>query len=118
MDDGDMIYLEGVSAKAHAFEPFNAYQDKYDHPLWKQHAASAEKAGHGGIDYFVFRAFVEAIKNQTAPPIDVYDAAAWSAISPLSEQSIAKGSKPISIPDFTRGRWKTNKPIFGLTDAY
>ena len=118
MDDGDVIYLEGVSAKPHAFEPFTAYQDKYDHPLWLQHAASAEKAGHGGIDYFVFRGFVEAIKNQTAPPIDVYDAAAWSAISPLSEQSIAKGSKPIAIPDFTRGRWKTNKPIFGLTDAY
>ncbi|MEZ0608650.1 Gfo/Idh/MocA family oxidoreductase [Fibrella sp. WM1] len=118
MDDGDTIYLEGVSAKPHQWEPFAPYQEKYDHPLWKQHAQAAQNAGHGGIDFFVLRGFIEAIKNQVAPPIDVYDAAAWSAISPLSEQSIAAGSKPMEIPDFTRGKWKTNKPIFGLNDLY
>lgn len=118
MDDGDQIYLESVSAKPHIFEPFKTYQEKYDHPLWQKHADAADKAGHGGIDFFVLRAFIEAIKNQVAPPIDVYDAAAWSAISPLSEQSIAGGSKPVNIPDFTRGKWRTNKPVFGLNDAY
>ncbi len=46
--------------------------------------------------------------------MDVYDAAAWSAISPLSEESIANGSKPVDIPDFTRGKWKTRKPKFAL----
>ena len=116
MDDNKSIYLEGVSAKAHRWEDFKPYQEKYDHPLWKAHAADAENAGHGGIDYFVLRAFIESIKNKVAPPIDVYDAAAWSAISPLSEESIAKGSAPIQIPDFTRGKWKTNQPIFALND--
>jgi predicted dehydrogenase len=118
MDDNKSIYLEGVSAKAHRWEDFKPYQEKYDHPLWKAHAADAENAGHGGIDYFVLRAFIESIKNKVAPPIDVYDAAAWSAISPLSEESIAKGSAPIQIPDFTRGKWKTNQPIFALNDQY
>jgi len=118
MDDNKSIYLEGVSAKAHRWEDFKPYQEKYDHPLWKAHAADAENAGHGGIDYFVLRAFIESIKNKVAPPIDVYDAAAWSAIAPLSEESIAKGSAPIQIPDFTRGKWKTNQPIFALNDQY
>lgn len=118
MDDNDMIYLEGKSPKPHAWEPFKAYQEQYDHPLWKRHAQTAESAGHGGIDYFVMRAFIESVKNKTAPPIDVYDAAVWSAISPLSEESIAHGSKSVEIPDFTRGKWKTNKPIFGLNDAF
>lgn len=118
MDDNDMIYLEGVSPKPHSWEPFAAYQEKYDHPLWKRHAQTAENAGHGGIDFFVLRAFIESIKAKGPVPIDVYDAAVWSAISPLSEQSIAGGSKPIEIPDFTRGKWKTNKPIFGLNDNY
>jgi hypothetical protein len=118
MDDNDMIYLEGTSPKPHSWEPFAPYQDKYDHPLWKRHVQTAENAGHGGIDFFVLRAFIESVKAKTAPPIDVYDAAVWSAISPLSEESIAGGSKPIEIPDFTRGKWKTNKPIFGLTDNY
>ncbi|WP_338876336.1 Gfo/Idh/MocA family oxidoreductase [Spirosoma sp. SC4-14] len=118
MDDNDMIYLEGISPKAHSWESFAPYQEKYDHPLWKQHAETAQNAGHGGIDFFVLRGFIESIKNQVAPPIDVYDAAVWSAISPLSEESIAGGSKPVEIPDFTRGKWKTNKPIFGLNDIY
>lgn len=118
MDDGDNIYLEGVTPKAHQWEKFDSYQEKYDHPQWVKHAESAQNAGHGGIDYFVFRAFVESIKQQVPPPIDVYDAAVWSAISPLSEKSIAGGSKPIEVPDFTRGKWKTNKPIFGLSDVF
>jgi predicted dehydrogenase len=117
-EDNKSIYLEGVSPKQHRWEDFKPYQEKYDHPLWKAHAADAENAGHGGIDYFVLRAFIESIKNKVAPPIDVYDAAAWSAISPLSEESIAKGSAPIQIPDFTRGKWKTNKPIFALNEQY
>ncbi len=114
MDDGKQIYLEGVSQKPHRWEPFADYQTKYDHPVWAKDAAAAENAGHGGIDFFVLRAFIESIKAQVAPPIDVYDAAAWSCISPLSEKSIAGGSKPVDIPDFTRGRWKTNKPVFEL----
>lgn len=118
MDDNKSIYLEGVSQKAHRWEDFKPYQEKYDHPLWKEHSADAENAGHGGIDYFVLRGFIEAIKNKVAPPMDVYDAAAWSAISPLSEESIAKGSAPIQIPDFTRGKWKTNQPIFALNNNF
>ena len=118
MEDNKSIYLEGVSSKAHRWEEAKPYLEKYDHPLWKTHAADAENAGHGGIDYFVLRGFIEAIKNKVAPPIDVYDAAAWSAISPLSEQSIAKNSASIKIPDFTRGKWKTNKPIFALNDSH
>ncbi len=118
MDDNDMIYLEQKSPKPHTWEPFKKYQDEFDHPLWKTHAETADKAGHGGIDFFVIRAFIESIKTQTPPPIDVYDAAVWSAISPLSEASIAGGGKPMEIPDFTRGKWQTNKPIFGLTDAF
>ncbi|MFM6948633.1 MAG: Gfo/Idh/MocA family protein [Aquirufa sp.] len=117
-EDNKSIYLDGISPNKHRWEDFKSYQEKYDHPLWKEHAADAENAGHGGIDYFVLRGFIEAIKNKVAPPMDVYDAAAWSAISPLSEESIAKGSAPIQIPDFTRGKWKTNQPIFALNSNY
>jgi hypothetical protein len=118
MNDGSTIYLEGVSPKSHSWEPDKPYLEKYDHPLWKKNEMAAKNAGHGGIDYFVFRSFVKSIKRKTAPPIDVYDAAVWSAISPLSELSIARGSSPVEIPDFTRGKWKTNKRIFGLNDEY
>ncbi|UBM59687.1 Gfo/Idh/MocA family oxidoreductase [Marinilongibacter aquaticus] len=118
MRDGNTIYLQGVSEKAHQWESFDKYQEKYDHPLWRKFSNDAQNAGHGGIDFFVLRGFIESIKRNVAPPIDVYDAAAWSAISPLSELSIARGSSPVEIPDFTRGAWKNNTRIFGLNDEY
>ncbi|RDC62039.1 Gfo/Idh/MocA family protein [Adhaeribacter pallidiroseus] len=114
MDDGNQIYIEKVSKTNDEWEPADPYLKKYDHKVWQQFEKVAEGAGHGGMDYFVMRDFVEAVKNKTAPPIDVYDAAAWSAISPLSEQSIAQNSASIPIPDFTRGKWKTRKPVFAV----
>lgn len=60
------------------------------------------------------KAFSDAVKENAYPPINVYDAATWSAIVPLSERSIANGSTPEYFPDFTRGRWKTRKPYFGV----
>jgi hypothetical protein len=82
--------------------------------LWKKHAESAANSGHGGMDYFLIQAFIEAARTNSTPPQDVYDAAAWYVISPLSEKSIAEGSKPMEIPDFTRGRWKERKPISSM----
>jgi len=118
MDDGDVIYLEGVSERAHQWEPWAPYQERFDHPLWTRWAERATGAGHGGMDFFVVHAFVESVKRRVPPPIDVYDAAAWSAISELSERSVAEGGEPQAFPDFTRGRWVTRAPAFGLSDAF
>ena len=35
--------------------------------------------------------------------------AAWMAVTALSEESIACGSKPVAIPDFTNGMWIERK---------
>ena len=117
MDLNKSVHIEGIS-KPHEWEDFQAYQDKFEHPLWKRHAASAAGAGHGGMDWFVINAFIEALKADAAMPIDIYDAVAWSAITPLSEQSIAEGFKTLTFPDFTEGKWKTRKPIFAFDDKY
>ena len=71
-------------------------------------------AGHGGMDFFAFHHFVECAKRNIAPQIDVYDAATWLAITPLSEASIATGSSPQAFPDFTRGRWTERKADFAF----
>jgi len=70
------------------------------------------------MDYFVDHAFVEIIKRKLEAPLDAYDAAVWSSITPLSEMSIAEGGEPVQVPDFTRGQWIRRKPIFALNDDY
>lgn len=118
MDLNKSIYVEGESPQPHRWEEAQAWLDRYDHPLWKAHAAKAEGAGHGGMDFFVIHAFVEALKAGAAMPIDIYDAVTWSAVTPLSEASIAEGNRTIDFPDFTEGAWRGRTPIFALDDRY
>ncbi|MBP7272356.1 MAG: Gfo/Idh/MocA family oxidoreductase [Saprospiraceae bacterium] len=117
MDLNKSLHIEGVS-KPHQWEKADDFLKRYDHPLWQKYEHQAEGAGHGGMDFFVLHAFVECVKRNLAPPIDVYDAATWMAITPLSEASIATGSMPQAFPDFTRGRWTTNTNTFALGNDY
>ncbi|MBR6074135.1 MAG: Gfo/Idh/MocA family oxidoreductase [Victivallales bacterium] len=110
MEDKYAVYLEGVSPKADVWDSLNNYYEKYEHPLWKWYRTEGVKGGHGGMDYLVLRAYVEAVKAGTQTPIDVYDTAAWMAVTCLSEDSVAMGSMPVAIPDFTNGKWFQREP--------
>lgn len=120
------IYMEDKMSVAfgHAWEDFSKYlEDKaYLHPIWHNLDEKVLSYGHDGIDYIVIGAFIDSVRNKTAPPIDVYDAATLMAITPLSEASIACGSMPVAIPDFTDGRWLKREapPVtrYALDDVY
>ena len=99
-------YLEGMPEPT--FDNEKEFFEKYDHPLHVEYA-SQERGGHGGMDWLVSRAFVESVKAGTQTPIDVYDTAAWLAIAPLSEASIACGQS-VAFPDFTGGKWFRREP--------
>jgi hypothetical protein len=80
--------------------------------LWKGLESEAKKnGGHGGCDYIVLYEFVKAVREKVQTPQDVYDAATWSVIVPLTIESVAKGSAPVEFPDFTQGKWKSNPPV-------
>ncbi|MEZ5024775.1 MAG: hypothetical protein R2728_16245 [Chitinophagales bacterium] len=91
---------------------------EYDHPLWQRYGDIANQAGHGGIDFFVINAFVKCASQNIAPPMDAYDAATWSAVTPLSEASIENNGEPQNYPDFTRGNWIKQKPYNWIKDSY
>jgi hypothetical protein len=118
MDVNKSVYIEGKSVKEDAWDDAKTWLDKYDHPLWARWSKDTEGAGHGGMDFFVMHAFIESIKRKTPTPLDVYDAASWSAITPLSEQSIELGQQTVEFPDFTGGEWMYRKPVFALNDEY
>ena len=115
--DGNRIYVEGHS-EPHEWDAADSWLEKYDHPLWKKYGEYAENAGHGGMDFFVLNSFIESVKANIAPPMDAYDAATWSAVTPLSENSIENNGAPQDFPDFTRGLWMNRKPYDWIKATY
>lgn len=117
MDVNKSLHIEGTSPE-HRWEEAERYLKKYDHPLWKKYESKAVGAGHGGMDFFLLNSFMESAKSNSTPPFDVYDAATWLSLTPLSEQSILQGSQVVTIPDFTRGKWMHRIADFALGDDY
>ena len=113
MNDGNNVYVQGQS-KPHRWDESDVWFKKYDHKLWSSLEAKAREAGHGGMDFIMMYDLIDAIRNKKPAPMDCYDAAAWSAISGLSEMSVARGGALVDFPDFTRGQWIHRKPTFAM----
>ncbi|HWB55184.1 MAG TPA: Gfo/Idh/MocA family oxidoreductase [Tepidisphaeraceae bacterium] len=106
----DRIYVDGKS-KPDQYESPDDYK-QYVHPLWaKLQEAAIAAGGHGGMDYVLNWRLIDCLHKGLPLDIDVYDTAAWSSVTDVSEKSVAQGSAPVPFPDFTRGQWKTMKPL-------
>lgn len=93
-------------------EELKALYDKFTPPIVKHVGEIAKKiGGHGGMDFMMDWRLIDCLRNGLPLDQDVYDGALWSSIAPLSEQSVAKRSQTVEVPDFTRNNWKTNKPV-------
>lgn len=91
---------------------YKVLEQKYQPEIVKRIGELAKKVGgHGGMDFLMDWRLIDCLRNGLPLDQDVYDAASWSVISPLTEQSVAKRSASVDIPDFTQGAWKTNKPV-------
>ena len=106
----DRVYVEGRSP-AHRWEQARDYPDAYDHPLWKDIAAQAAGAGHGGMDYMEDYRLIKCLREGLPTDMNVYDAAALSSLVGLTAQSVSGRSRPVDVPDFTRGKWKSMPPL-------
>lgn len=103
------IYIVDKSPEYHQWEPWKPYEEKYNHQFW----AKGSSGSHGGADDIMLTQLVKALQEKKPLPIDIYDSAVMTAIVELSGISIAKNA-PVPFPDFTRGKWQTKKPYFGL----
>ena len=115
IQEANMVLFDDKSLHDY-YEPQKAVEkwlnsgDKYNEYLpdiWRNVTKEEMELGHGGMDYMMFKAFFKAALNGEPMPVDVYDAAAWTCITALSERSIQQGGAPQAIPDFTRGLWLT-----------
>ncbi|MCQ2385865.1 MAG: gfo/Idh/MocA family oxidoreductase, partial [Clostridia bacterium] len=120
------MYMQTINAvlldgeETHEFEPAKSvkrllnsaekYEKEFLPPCWRDITPEEIAAGHGGMDSVELRTFFDAVKNKSPMPIDVYDCAAVTCVSALSEASIAMGGAPVAIPDFTGGKWVLRQP--------
>lgn len=102
-EDNDSVFLDGSgdhwNQKAY-WGNADKYAEEYDHDIWKKYLSEGVKPGHDGIDYLVYSDFFAHVVSGEPMPIDVYDAAAWMSVTPLSAKSIELGSMPVEMPDF------------------
>jgi predicted dehydrogenase len=107
--------LPGRISKGHEWateEEYNQLENKYMPPIVEKIGELAKQiGGHGGMDFMMDWRLIDCLRNGLPLDQDVYDAASWSVISPLSEKSVATRSQSLDIPDFTKGAWETNVPI-------
>ena len=112
LDDG--VFNHESDEYQKAFDSAKNYE-KYLPEDWTVITQEQKEAGHGGMDYVMLKHFFHDVATGREMAIDVYDAVAWMCITALSEQSIAGGSVPVEIPDFTRGAYKERAPLDVLT---
>ena len=105
-----------VGANTHDWmkpEELNAFCAQHEHPLWKQFSEKAKTMdnAHGGMDYIMDCRFFHCLQKGLPLDMDVYDAALWSCLVELTQKSCTRRAASVDVPDFTRGAWKTAKPL-------
>jgi hypothetical protein len=102
----ESIALEPNVHTAMSDNKLKEFLAEWEHPITKDIGEKARRVGgHGGMDFIMDYRLVYCLQNGLPLDMDVYDAAEWSCIVPLSELSVDNGSVPVEIPDFTRGAW-------------
>ncbi len=115
---GKKIYIEGLSPVEHTWEPAEPYLKEFEHPVVGSYnppprrGGSIEGHGGGGTQTPMhWDRLVRALRENRLPDWDVYDSVTSSAISPVTEASVANKGKAVDFPDFTKGAWKTRPPV-------
>ena len=117
-EESDSVFIDGVSQEYWECKPTWGTAEQFEEhlvPIWKKTLQDGTVGSHGGMDWLEMECFLDCLRNGKPMPLDVYDAAAWMAITPLSEASIAMGGAPVSVPDFTRGQWHM-RPVLDVTE--
>ena len=107
------LYIEGEKPEywGHNWlkeEAYNEYRNNFQHHIIRKLETVSQgfKQGHGGMDFVMIYRIIRCLNLGLPLDINVYDSVMWSAITPLSELSVAANSQSIIIPDFTAGNWK------------
>jgi len=98
--EGVIENVRGITDKGFAcFKDSNGMIDlpySYNNPNAPENATIG---GHGTAEHYMIDAFVESIKNDTKPPIDVYEGLDYSLPGLYAHLSAEQGGKVVDIPN-------------------
>jgi predicted dehydrogenase len=97
--DDHKVWIKGRH-KRYEWHSLWEFEEEFMPDFWKHPPEEALRAGHGGGDYWEVWDFLNAIRNDISPPIDVYRALDYTVPGLLSEESIERGGIPLPVPDF------------------
>ncbi len=112
------LYIEGDKPEfwGHKWldqDNYTSYRKQYEHPIYKKLKKLSQefKQGHGGMDFVMIYRLIRCLNLGLPLDINVYDGVLWSAVTPLSEISVASQSMSVPVPDFTGGKWKEKEGL-------
>jgi predicted dehydrogenase len=76
-------------------------RDRVYTPEWPEHGDLAERAGHGGGDFWTNLHFAQAIRSGEQPFLNVYRGVAMSSVGILAWKSALQEGAPMEMPDWT-----------------
>ncbi|MCQ2462542.1 MAG: Gfo/Idh/MocA family oxidoreductase [Clostridia bacterium] len=111
-DDYDRVSFIGEDSPIHSMkwkklEEYNMYMPE----RFLNATEEQKKAGHNGGDFFIVEDFINAIRTNTQPELDVYKACEWTAVGLLSELSVTNNGKTMYVPHFRPGAPLEDKKI-------
>lgn len=109
------LYIDHGPSWGHSWvddDKMKEMREQYAHPLWTrlQALAAEHKQGHGGMDFIMMFRLIRCLNEGLPLDLNVYDGVLWSMVGILGEESVARGSVRIDIPDLTAGKWRNETP--------
>lgn len=99
LGDINKIWLRSRGKDPNQWLNLGELRDEFMPDFWKKSKGEADKAGHGGGDYFEVLDFVNAIRGEASNPIGIHEAMDMTLPGLVSQQSILEDSRWIDVPD-------------------
>ncbi|GAF71143.1 unnamed protein product, partial [marine sediment metagenome] len=97
--DVNKIWLKSRHEDPNEWHDLGELRDEFLPEFWKEALDAAQKAGHGGGDYFEVLDFVNAALGKAPCPIGIHEAMDMTLPGLVSQQSILEGSRWTDVPD-------------------
>ncbi len=106
---GHMVsFYQGEDPEKMVWRPLSDFE-AYMPERYRNASEAVKNSSHWGSDYFIVEDFIEAVRGNRPPAVDVYEACEWTAVGLLSAISVANRGRTMTMPDFRAKAYRDQK---------